>query len=129
MRVAPGASLDHVSVELMRGICVVEEEFQKAGLEARITSAFRPGSWAICLLHGTARPPSRAHRTGLVDACDFSYPPPEKAAEIISAITKRLSKKHGGAFDVLDEKTAASATAAGVGSQWTGQHIHLEFDP
>jgi hypothetical protein len=128
MRVKPGANLDHASAELLFGIAVVEEEFRRAGLEARITSCFRPGPWAKTLLHGTDRDLKRAHRRGVCDACDFAYPPPDKATAVVAAIRARLSKP-AGAFDVLDEATPTYAEAAGVGGQWTGAHIHIEFDP
>jgi hypothetical protein len=128
MRIKPGASLDHASAELLHGIAVVEEEFRRAGLEATVTSCYRAGPWGVTLLHGTDRDPKRAHRKGVVDACDFSYPLAEKAPAVIAAIRARLSKP-AGAFDVLDERTNASAAAAGVGGQWTGAHLHIEFDP
>lgn len=129
MRVKPGASLDHASAELMYGISVVEDCFRRHGEESTVTSGFRPGPWEVTLLHGIERDLKRAHRRGVVDACDFRYPPPEKAALIMAAIKARLSKALGGQFDILDEKTNASAVAAGVGSQYTGSHIHIEFDP
>jgi hypothetical protein len=128
MRVKPGVSFDHASAELLHGIAVVEEEFRRAGLESTATSCYRPGAWDVTLLHGTERDLKRASRRGLVDACDFSYPPPEKAPAIIAAIRARISKP-AGTFDVLDEQTPAAAQAAGVGAQWSGAHLHIEFDP
>ena len=71
----------------------------------------------------------------MVDACDFSYPPPTEAGLIIARIRERIGKPtreaphRAGSFDVLDEQTSASAAAAGVGSQWTGSHLHIEYDP
>ena len=106
----------------------MEEEFRRAGLEARVTRCFTEGPWSVTLLHGTDRDLKRAHRRGVVDACDFSYPPIDKAAAVIAAIRARLSKPLG-SFDVLDERTNAAAVAAGVGSQFTGAHLHIEWDP
>lgn len=128
MRVKAGSSLDHASAELLHGIAVVEEEYRRAGLEAVVTSCYRPGPWAVTLLHGTDRDLKRAHRRGVVDACDFRYPPEDKAPGVIAAIRARIAKP-AGAFDVLDERTNAAAVAAGVGSQFTGSHLHIEFDP
>lgn len=128
MRIKAGASLDHASAELLHGIAVVEEEFRRVGLEACVTSGYRAGPWAVSLLHGTDRDLKRAHRRGCVDACDFSYPPPDRAASVIASIRARLGKP-AGAFDVLDEQTNATAAAAGVASQWTGAHLHIEWDP
>ena len=128
MRVKAGASLDHASAELLHGIAIVEEEYRRAGLEAVVTSCYRAGPWATTLLHGTDRDLKRAHRRGVVDACDFSYPPPDLAHAVIAAIRARLAPPAGD-FDVLDEGTNAAAAAAGVGSQWTGAHLHIEFDP
>lgn len=129
MRVKDGASLDHASAELLYGISVVEDCFRCLGEEAMVTSAFRVGPWPVTLLHGLERDPKRAHRSGVVDACDFRYPPGAKAPAIIDRIKARLSKEHGGQFDVLDERTNAQAAAAGVGAQFTGAHIHIEWDP
>jgi len=129
MRVKPGASLDHASAELLHGISAVEECFQKYGEESTLTSSFRPGGWLLTLLHGIFRDKRRAPRAGRCDAADFAYPPPAKAAVIIAAIQSRLSKTYGGKFDVLDERTDAAASAAGVGSQWSSAHIHIEYDP
>lgn len=128
MRVKTGASIDHASAELLHGIAIVEEEYRRAGLEAVVTSCYRPGPWASTLLHGTDRDLKRAYRRGLVDACDFRYPPEEFAFAVIAAIRSRLAPPAGD-FDVLDEKSNASAVAAGVGNQWTGSHLHIEFDP
>jgi hypothetical protein len=129
MRVKQGVSFDHASAELMHGIAVVEECFRKYGEESRVTHCFSSGPWSVTLLHGIERDARRAARAGQVDACDFGYPPPEKSTLIIAAIKGRLSKTFGGKFDVLDELTSAAATAAGVGSQWSGAHLHIEFDP
>ena len=60
MRIRPAASLDHASAELLHGIAVVEEEFRRAGIEAVVTSCYRPGPWATTLLHGTDRDAKRA---------------------------------------------------------------------
>jgi hypothetical protein len=128
MKIKPGANMEHASWELLAGIAVVDEEYERAGLDVVVTSCYRPGPWAKTLLHGTERDLKRVHRAGVVDACDFAYPPPDKARAIIAAIRARIGKPAGN-FDVLDEGTNANAQAAGVGSQWTGAHLHIEFDP
>lgn len=128
MRVKPGASLDHASPELLRGCATVDEVFREYGLEAELTSGYRPGGWLVTLLHGIFRDAKRKAREGRVDAADFAYPPPALAPVIIGKIRDRIGKPRG-SFDVLDERTNASAVAAGVGSQFTGAHIHIEHDP
>lgn len=130
MKIKPGVDISNASPELVIGMRIVEDCFQMHDLESTITSLNRKGSWERALLHGILRPLGvRSARAGKVDACDFRYPPPEKAQQVLEAIMQRLSKKFGGQFDVLDERTSAGATAAGVGDQWTGSHIHIEFDP
>ena len=128
MRIRRGVNLDHASPEILRACAEVDEVFREYGLEAEATSGLRAGGWLLSLLHGLFRDKKREKRAGYLDAIDFVYPPPALSVVIIGKIRDRLAKPHGD-FDVLDERTNASAIAAGVGSQWTGAHLHIEYDP
>lgn len=49
--------------------------------------------------------------------------PTDKMDRIVARLQQRLGRVGGGQFDVVDER------GTGASANWTGPHIHLEWDP
>jgi len=105
----PGVDLSYLTPQMLLGLIIADQVYAGHGHSCRVTSVFRRNA----MLHTTGK----AADLGIRDLNGEVYPD-TVIDNILGDLRSRLGKQHGGAFDVVDERTALG-----------GPHIHLEYDP
>lgn len=124
MRLAPGVDAWMVKPELVLGLHVADGVFESFGRHLLVTSLYRTGPGT--LLHGRGyaadlRLPSRSERA---EYAPFAGDDASLDQVVTDALRRALGgTKPGGQWDVLLE------LGPDASPQWTGAHIHIEFDP
>lgn len=104
-----GIDLSYLSPQAVLGMTVTKEVYEGHGYPCRITSVFR----SEALLHTSGK----AFDVGIRDLNGEVYPD-DVLDSIIEELHRRLGKKYGGQFDIVDERSAPG-----------GPHLHIEWDP
>lgn len=108
-----GVDLRQMTTQILLAWEVAAEVFERHGRVAWVTSLYRPGTWSQTLLHGKGSAIDIGLRLPSGDVIDDPT-----IDAIVADLRTRLDRRHGGQFDVVDERTAPG-----------GPHVHVEWDP
>jgi hypothetical protein len=109
LRLKEGVNLRNLSAQIVLAMHVAQEAYESHGYTMRVTSVYRSGD----LLHDTGQ----AVDLGIKDGNGEVYPD-DVLDSLVDELHRRLGKRFGGQFDVVDERVAPG-----------GPHIHIEWDP
>jgi D-alanyl-D-alanine dipeptidase len=104
-----GVDLRGMTPQAVVAVIVAEEVYEGHGYPCRVTSVYR----AEAMLHTAGN----AVDFGIRDGNGEVYPE-DVIDSILEELHRRIGKKFGGQYDVVDERSAPG-----------GPHIHVEFDP
>lgn len=114
----PGVRMELLKPQTVLAMVVASECYGEHHEDAILTCVDRPGEFAKQGYHSKGQAIDLATRR-----LDGSFIPVEVMDEIVKKLRDRIGREGGGQYDVVDERKPGSS------ANWTGSHIHIEYDP
>lgn len=114
----PNVDIRMMSSQALLALVVASECYWEEVEHCLVTSVKREGTFLEKGYHSTGNAVDIAVRR-----MDGTLIPTEKMDRIIHQLRIRLGRSGGGQYDVVDERASHSS------ANWTGAHVHIEFDP